>query len=283
MFALLLTLSIIGVIVQEVARKEYNKKIKSGAFTFSALSVLCSLIVFLIISKGKFNFSSQFIPYSISFAVFYSAATVGTFLAISTGPLSITGLICKYSLLLPSIYGILFLDEPTGPLLYIGLGLLVVSLFLINYKGKGNDKKLSLKWAIFMLIAFFGNGGCSTVQKVQQIKFDGAGKNEFMIIALLISFVVMLVIALVFERENITKKITAGVHWYTICGLANGVLNLFVMMLAVWPASVVFPIMSAGGILLTTTIGVTVYKEKLTVTEIIGMVLGTVSIILLNL
>ena len=119
--------------------------------------------------------------------------------------------------------------------------------------------------------------------KGSQIKFDGAGKNEFMIIALLISFVAIFAIALVFERNNIAKKITAGAHLYIICGLSNGLVNLFVMMLAVWPASVVFPIISAGGILLTTIIGVTVYKEKLTVIQIIGMVLGTVSIILLNM
>lgn len=283
MFALLLILTIIGIATQSVAMKEYNKRISGGAFTYSALSILSALIVFIIISGGNLNFSLEYVPYSIGFAVLYSAATVGSFFAISAGSLSLTALISKYSLLVPSLCGILFLSEPTSVLLYVGILLLAVSLFLVNREDKKTEKQISLKWALFVLIAFIGNGGCSTVQKVQQINFGGEGKNEFMILALLISFVVMLIFALVFEKESIGKKITTGARWYITGGFANGLVNLFVMMLAVWPASVVFPIISAGGILVTSFLGIFVYKEKISPSQIVGIILGTVSIILLNL
>ncbi len=283
MFAVLLVLCIVGITVQEVVRKIYNQKVTGGGFTFSAFSVLFALVVFVLSSKGKMDFSWEFIPYSIGFAVFYSAAMVGAFFAIITGPLSITGLISKYSLLIPTLYGILFLREPTGPLLYIGLALLAVSLLLVNLEGNASDKRLSLKWAIFMLISFIGNGGCSTVQKVQQIDCQGAYKNEFMIVALAISFLSMMVAALIFERDNFRKKVTVGAHWYIICGLANGLVNLFVLMLAKWPASVVFPVISAGGIVATAVVGTLAYKEKMSIPQIFGMILGTLSIVFLNM
>ncbi len=283
MFGMLLTLSIIGITVQGVTRKIYNRKVTGGAFTFSAMSVLFSLLVFVIISGGEFDLLPKVFPYSLGFALFYSAAMVGTFFAIVTGPLSITGLISKYSLLIPTLYGILFLKEPTGHLLYIGLALLAVSLLLVNFEGKTYDKKLSLKWAIFMIISFIGNGGCSAVQKIQQINFSGAYKNEFMIIALAFSFLSMLAVALIFERDNFRKKVTVGAHWYIICGLANGLVNLFVMMLAKWPASIVFPVISAGGIVATAIVGVFIYREKMSIPQIFGMLLGTASIVFLNL
>ena len=55
------------------------------------------------------------------------------------------------------------------------------------------------------------------------------------------------------------------------------------MMLAKYNPAIVFPVISAGGIITTAIVGIFVYKEKLSVMQIIGMVLGTASIVFLNL
>lgn len=288
-FTLLLTASVIGCTVQQVAKKAYNKKVAGGTFIFTAMSILFALIIFIISAGGKFNFNAEILPFAIGFAVSYGAASVGSFLAIGTGPLSITSLIVQYSLIIPTVYGLISGDTPS-PYLYVGLALLFVSLFLVNIEKKGEEKQISFKWIIFLIIAFLGNGICSTVQTAQQDVFkteqnpDGY-KSEFMIIALIIAFVSILVASLVFERKGLGKKITTGIRWYVICGLANGLVNLFVIMLAdpQYPTSIVFPVISAGGIVTAALVGVFVYKEKLSVMQIIGMVLGTASIVFLNL
>lgn len=288
-FTLLLTASVIGCTIQQIAKKAYNKKIAGGTFIFTAMSILFALVIFIISAGGKFNFNAEILPFAIGFAVSYGAASIGSFLAIGTGPLSITSLIVQYSLIIPTVYGLISGDSPS-PYLYIGLALLFVSLFLVNIEKKGEEKQISLKWIIFLLIAFLGNGICSTVQTAQQDVFkteqnpDGY-KSEFMIIALIIAFVSILVAALVFERKGLGAKIKTGAHWYIICGLANGLVNLFVIMLAdpKYPTSIVFPVISAGGIVMAALVGVLVYKEKLSVMQIIGMVLGTSSIVFLNL
>ena len=46
--------------------------------------------------------------------------------------------------------------------------------------------KITWKWILYVLLAFLGNGACSTVQVLQQRTFAGAYKNELMIMALLI-------------------------------------------------------------------------------------------------
>ena len=47
--------------------------------------------------------------------------------------------------------------------------------------------------------------------------------------------------------------------------------------------SLMFPLISAGGIVLTWIISLFFYKEKLTLKQNIGMVLGVISIVFLNL
>lgn len=285
--AVLLTASVIGCTIQQIAKKAYNKKIAGGTFTFTAMSILFALVIFIISAGGKFNFNLEILPFALGFALSYGAASIGSFLAIGTGPLSITSLIVQYSLIIPTIYGLCTGDK-ASPFLYVGLGLLFISLFLVNIEKKGEEKKITLKWAVFALLAFFGNGLCSTVQKAQQDVFvteqnpDGY-KSEFMIIALTVSFMAIAVSALIFERKGLGKKLKTGAHWYIICGLANGLVNLFVLMLAKYPASIVFPVISAGGIVATALVGIFIYKEKLSVMQIIGMGLGTASIVFLNL
>ena len=49
------------------------------------------------------------------------------------------------------------------------------------------------------------------------------------------------------------------------------------------PASVMFPVISAGGVVLAALVSVLLYKEKLQSQQWIGMCLGTRAIVALNL
>ena len=69
-----------------------------------------------------------------------------------------------------------------------------------------------------------------------------------------------------------------------LCGAANGFVNLLVMVAsAQMNKSVLFPLISAGGIVLTWLISAIIYREKLSVRQNIGMLLGVLSIVLFNL
>jgi uncharacterized membrane protein len=278
---LLLIAVILGVTIQQMTKKSYNLKIENGAYGFGAMSSLMALIVFMITSGGNLDFKWSLVPYSFLFAISYTDGVVFSILAIVEGPLALTSLMIQYSLMIPTIYGF-FGNAKPSVFLVIGIVFLLVSLVFINLNKKGG-KGINLKWGIYAFLAFLGNGFCSTFQMIQQDKFDGGYKSEFMIIALIISIVVLGVAALCTERKGIVKKVTTGAHWYIICGLANGLVNLFMLFLANYPASIVFPVVSAGGIVTTALAGIIIYREKLSVMQIIGMVLGTASIVFLNL
>jgi multidrug transporter EmrE-like cation transporter len=63
----------------------------------------------------------------------------------------------------------------------------------------------------------------------------------------------------------------------------NAGINFLFMVLAVMPASVVYPILSAGGTLITAVVAYFVYKEKLSPMQLVGLGVGIASIVLLNI
>ena len=280
---LILLAIMVFITVQQITKKAYNQKNTSGTMSFSAASCVAALAVFLVTADGKLEFSTAYLGHSVLFALSYSTTIITGMLALAVGPLSLTCLISSFSLIIPTIYGILVLNEPVSTTLLVGLGLLVVALILINLEEKG-QKKITMKWILLMVFCFFGNGACSTVQKMQQIHFQGQYKSEFMIAALIISTVAIGIFALCTEKKQVLPNLKAGFWLYLICGVANGLTNFLVVFLSLRvAASVMFPVISAGGIVLAFLLSLLVYKEKLSKWQIIGSALGLVSVIFLNM
>lgn len=281
---LFLILITVGISIQQIAKKAYNQKVLNGAFGFSAASSLFALLFFAVTITQKLSFNSEFLIYSILFALCYSVATVCSFMSVLTGPLSISSLEIQYSLIIPTVYGLIAYKEPISALLIIGITLLLISLFLVNLEEKGEKKKITIKWGVYTFFAFVSNGGCSTVQKIQQENCNGNYKNEFMIIALAITVVSLAFFALISEKKEMILNIKKGFLWCFICGIANGMVNYLVLVLSLrMPASIMFPIISAGGIILTALISIFFYKEKLSIQQKVGLILGTLAIVALNL
>ena len=274
---------ILGISGQNILKKCFSEKTRgNGVYTFSMLSCLFSA-AFFILTASDFRRNTELIPYACFFAIPYGTAIVSTVLALRWGPLSLTALISSFSLMIPTFYGLIFLKDPVGFGLYPGLVLLGAALFLINKKGN-ETKGVSLKWLICVLLAFLGNGLCSVAQTMQQKRFCGQFKNEFMIIALIITAVIALTMALIKEHSLIKKQTVVTSALGVLCGGFNGAVNLMVMILSGrMQVSLMFPIISAGGIVVTYVISKVFYKEKLSRLQLVGFILGTVSVVLLNI
>ena len=273
---------ILGVSAQSVIKKPYtNKTGEKGAFFFSALVSFSAMLFFILTSAHK-EWDLGIVPYSFAFATGYATSSAAGVMAISCGSLSLTALISSFSLMIPTFYGILFLNDPISGGLIPGIIFLSISLLLINKKSK--SVKISAKWVICVLFAFVGNGLCSVFQKMQQVAYDGAYKNEFMIIALAFVTLFFIPFCVTKERHDIKLCVKAGLIPAIFCGIFNGIVNLFVMLLSgKMPVSLMFPLISAGGIILTYLVSKFLYKELLTRTQFWGLIMGTVAVVLLNI
>lgn len=282
MNALYLISIIVSIAFQNVLKKQYNEKTSGrGVYIFNGMSAVAAL-VFFAVTSDVCEFPAGLLPYAATFAASYAVALAAITIAIGCGSLSVTSLIFSFSLLIPTVYGILFLKEPIGAGFLPGLVLLTVSLFLVNQKS--DHTKISLKWCISVFLAFVGNGMCSVIQKKQQMEFDGNYKGEFMIEALVMVAIILGIFAVLYERKNGKTYIKKGWALAILCGIMNGIVNLFVMILtARMPVSLMFPLISAGGIVVTYLASRTIYKENLTKSQLIGFLLGIGAIIFLNL
>lgn len=269
---------------QQIAQKEYNKRAPGGSYTFVLIAMIAACIVFLITSGGALEFRLDVSLYSLLFALGYCTSMVMGFLAIKTGSLSLSALIMQYSLIVPAIYGMIMLDEPLKITLFVGLLLLIVSLILVNLGGKEEYVRPTLKWGVVVGLSFIGNGSCVTVQKVQQVNFDGQYKSEFMIMSIAISVVILLSLVLMFDRKALVHNVKRGGLIAAGSGMCNGVANFLTMVLAgMLPASVMYPVVSAGGTITTSLAALLIYREKMSRRQLLGLVIGILAIVALNL
>lgn len=281
---LVLVFLIFTMTLASVFRQRYTDRCKGGTFFFNCIVALLAMLVFLAVNRD-WNYSIKLLPYSAGFAAAYVSASIFMLLAIRYGSFGKTSLIISFSLLIPTLYGLLFLDEALNATKIVGLVLLVISLILTNYEK--DSSRVTVRWVVFVILAFVGNGMCSTVQKMEQVAFsDGVGKDLFMIVAFAISAVAMLVCSLTVpsERAGISQSVKKGWLPAILCGIATGLTNY----LATWlnpriPASILFPVLSAGGIVLGFLYSTLLLKEKFGRRQTVGFAVGTVSIVLLNL
>ena len=281
---IILILIILTVSGQNIVKKPYTNKVGGkGAYFFTMLVSLGSMLFFIRTSKGL-RFDPAFLPYSIGFGVCYALCSVCLVLAIACGPLSLTSLFSSFSLMIPTFYGLLFLKDPVGKWFYLGLVLLCASLFLTNKKQETESMRFSFKWLIYVLLVVAGNGMCTVVQKMEQMTFDGGYKNEFMIVALGFVTAVMLVMTLLTERKELKVYAKAGWHWGLFCGLMNGLANMLVMVLTNrMAASLMYPMISAGGLVVTYLVARFIYRESLSKTQFAGFVIGLAAVVFLSL
>lgn len=283
MNALLIILCVITLTVQSVFKKKFSIKINHAEFTFSTLVSFFALLFFVITSVGAV-YNTEIIPFSFLFSVCYAASTVTGTLALGCGSLAITSLILSYSLVIPTLSGIVLWNEEIGSLQSIGIVILLISLFLIRNKADTGKKKVSFKWLIFVATGSVTNGFCSVVQRQQQIVFGGIYDMSFMVIALAFVVLMLGVCAAIREWKQIKPALKHGTGLAFLCGACNGATNLFVMIcVAMIPATLFYPVLSAGQLILVFVISVVGFKEKFLKRQIWGLALGIMALVLMNL
>lgn len=281
----LLFLTALFITFQKIIQDRYNTKCRSGVFFFSGLISFFAMCFFMAVNRS-WEWNAHLILPAVGFGLSYAAATVFVVLAIKNGSLAKTTLITSYSLLVPAFAGLLVLHEPIGVPMLAGMVLLVVSLWLTNYRKHQTEERITLKWVVYVLLGFVGNGMCSTVQKLAPHFVDHAALNQnmYMIAALGLSLVVLIAASFLTHETDLKETLRHGTPLSLFCGLFNGAVNYLAIYLNQFiPASVMFPVLSAGEIILVFPYSLLICHETFTKKQWAGFAIGILSVILLNL
>ena len=273
--------------------KNHTKKHGNGGMLVNALTSFFALIFFIIAEATEraegviFTFPKELMPYAFVSVIMYILGFYFTYAAYKIGPFGLTKLIASFSLLFPIIYGLFFLNEGATVFTYIGIVLMFASMVAINLNKKRGDeenKGFSLKWLIFILISATANGMISILTRMQQIKFNDTCSNEFMIISLAGCCISLFLMGFIKEKKNsfdvLRKCAFAGV----LTGVLNGLKNFTTILIYLYiPISIASPFKAGAGIVVAFLASMFLYREKYSKIQLLGVLLGTLSIVLIRL
>jgi drug/metabolite transporter (DMT)-like permease len=236
------------------------------------------------IFEGGFNV--KVIPYSLLFGVGYAGAVIGLINAIKTGPVSLSNLFLQLSLIATTIWGFGFWGDTPTVLTWIGIALVVLALTFCLYQKKGAEEKgISVKWVIFAAIGFAGNGMAAIVARTQQMDFDGILRGQFMTMATAFALVISIIMYVLSDKRDTKAIIKTAGYVPALAGIINVIHNLIVLVLAVSPISpsLVYPVISVGGIIIVALFSFFFMKEKISLIQWIGIALGAAATVLLSI
>lgn len=278
----LVVVSVLASLVEGVFIKKYNAKHSHGGFIFTSIVSLFSMLYFLISNKFAFDFSPELLPYAVISGLLFCMASVLTYIALTCGSFSMSMLILSYGIVFPIVYGIVYIKEPVTLFSLVGFALLAISLFLT--RGQKVGGKISVKWIVCILLSFFGSGMFSVVRRMQQIRFEDAYNNEFMIITLGISAFVLLAAGLIVDGKHLKEIARYGVPFAALAGFSNGIANMLSIVVNTFiPISLSSPLSSGVKIVISFIVSRMLFKEKYLPRQIVGVAVGALALVFLNI
>ena len=283
---LLIVVSQVVHLVEGMLTRTCSKKHGDGGLIFNSLISFFSMIFFVVSDRNGFYFPKELWVYGLVSGLCYAGGFYYMFRALQIGSFGMTRLLSSFGLIITIFYGLLFLQEPAGYFTYIGIFLILISIFFTNMgKITKEDRKMgSGKWLICVIASILCNGGIGILSRMQQIHFNEKCDNEFLIISLAISFILMGVLGLIKDRSRL-KEIFKNSIWYSFgAGTANGLKNLLRMITYLYiPMSVMAPLSSGIGIVLGFVVSILLYREKFTKLQFAGVIVGIAAVVLLKL
>lgn len=265
----------------------YTRRTEGKASALYGCIELCSVFaLWCVLFAIQPAFEWSVLPYSLAFAAFFAMGKIGCIYALKSGSVAVTSLIVKSSLLVVGVWGILFWGEPFTWRAAVGLPLVFESLWLCISKGKksGEGERGSWKWLAWCVVSLVGNAGCTIVQRMQQTQYGGEYGNGFMACATLFSAIVGIVLFVRSDKQEALRVWKRNAALPVLSGACNVVLNVCVMALATsaLSATLIYPTIAVGGLLVTDCVSATVFREKWTGRQWLGLALGVLAVALLS-
>ncbi len=272
---LLVLLSVVGLAVQFALTKLWQQRMGTGLRTglvFNGLVALLSAAVLFAVNgfRPEFTWFSGLLAVGMGIAC--GAYTLLGFPLIERCGVSVYTLFLMLGgMVLPYLYGLIWLEEPFSLLRTLGLVLIAAALVIAG-GGASPGSKQNSRWnAVLCLLVFLFNGCVSIVSKAHQVEavYATVSSGGFSVLGNL-ARAVLTGVALLFVRRQkaeskggrLDKRMAAVL---VASAVISGVSYLLQLIgAAELPATVLYPLITGGSIILTALADRIAFKEKLT-------------------
>lgn len=197
--------------------------------------------------------------------------------------LSVVAVATKMSVAIPVIFGIVLYNESTGILKITGIILALIAVYLSSIKTR-EGIAIKTKNLIFPLLVFLGSGIIDTMIKYLETTYVAKDdvalfSTTIFAIAGIIGISILIVQGALGKLRITGKNILGGI----ILGIPN-YFSIYFLVLALrsegFESSTVFTINNVAIVLVSTLLGIVLFKEHLLRKNWIGIILAIISILL---
>lgn len=263
-----------------------NKERSNTSLLYNVLSAVANAFVWLVLWIFDFSFDAKVLPYCGLLGIFVGLFNMGMIGALKYGSTSVTALVKQMALVGISVWGFVFWDAQLSWMTGIGLVLVVIALVLCLVNKKDGVQSGSFwKWAFYAVLITVGNAGIGIVLRYQQMAFDYQHKNMFMFFGVLFGAVFCALLALREDKKHWKAAIRSSWMFSALAGSSSALSNVFIILMIQqqMSASIIYPGIAVGGLMITTIISFVGFRERLRPLQWVGLAIGAVALALLNL
>ena len=199
---------------------------------------------------------------------------------------TVTSLSSKLSVVIPTLFGVLFLKETLGLTAAIGIVLALTALFLV-VGGKDKNQTKTEKTTLIVLLPvliFFSTGIGDVLMKLTETKNTADDLTPMVAFIYGISFL----FSLLLMGYDLVKGKSKWQWKNALGGIALGAVNFFSTYsvyhaMRVFDNVVLFPVYNIGVVCLTALCGWLLFKEKLTWKNYLGLGIAILAVILITM
>ena len=253
---------------------------------------ICAAILLLFDLPAGATFAH--LPETAFYAVFsgigLAVACCCSLYALTAGTVVLDSLFATAGLLVPSVAGIFMFDERLSLWQWLFVGVFMVGAYLLVGGSRAVYGKFSGKTLLALIFSLLSNGLTMLMQTAFSRNVPGGSVSLFSVLSFAAGVVLLGAVLPVVMLRKQGASVGAG----KIPGKAFlfafflGVIVFIINQLATISAGMISPVIlfafiNGGATLISAGVGLVVFKERVTVSSAVGIVLGVVSLIFIKL
>ena len=269
----------------------YTNGFGDAIFANCIRMLLCIVIGFvLIVATGDIAAlvpSAEMLAFSALSGIFTAVFVVSWLLSVKQSAYMMVDVFLIFGVLIPLVASNIFFHEAIKTTQWIGIALLFVAVVLMCSYNNSIKVKMTASSFLILLLCGAANGIADFSQKLFMKKIPQGSAAVFNFYTYVFSSVVLLVL-FALTRKNAAslgkanvKKIFIYILIMAICLFAN---SYFKTVAAKYLSAVqLYPLNQGCALILSTVMSTVLFKEKLTVKAIAGIVIAFVGLLIINM
>lgn len=213
--------------------------------------------------------------------------------AMKSGTVSLNSMFGTAGMLVPLFAGIFLFGQPISIMQWVGVGIFFVSAFLLVKNSKQTYSNFSFKTMLLLIGSLFANGFTMFAQQLFTAYVPTGDVSAFSFVSFavlaLLGGIVFAVLSIKNNKKSAKEKESLKfTPILFVCGVALAVSVFVINQLATMSTLLVSPIIlftfiNGGGTIISTVVAAILYKEKLTLNTILGVIIGVVSLVIIKM